>query len=297
MLATFIPHLLEYKSAGTISQGRRWVNHASAPALAGAQRKYRMNPLRLYVNVARQRVGSRCNSFLAEAASCRDGVEAKSPTRHNREAGADFRNLSSMKPGLGPIRMRTFDVTPLLLRMKLAAAISILRLGRGEFDSAAVAAMISEHQSQARRLHAAGEIGAARRMARRAAALRGLLVHGPDPRRMVAEVELPEGYHGKIMLVRLTGGGFADTVCLRSGDGWHREILTNTRAELKDLGFLKTLVDPLGGAYARFELDGSIAIWGTSDEYGCCDKEEASRMIARTYPERPVRIDQELRDS
>jgi hypothetical protein len=178
--------------------------------------------------------------------------------------------------------------------MRLEAALPILRQGRGEFDSEAVAAMISEHQSQARRLDAAGEIGAARRMARRAAALRGLLVHGPDPERMVAEIELPEGYHGKILLMRLAGGGFADTLCLRSGDGWHREILTNTRAELKDLGFLRTRVDPLGGAYARFEPDGSIVIWGTSDEYGCCDKEEASRMIARTYPEKPVRIEDEL---
>jgi hypothetical protein len=220
-----------------------------------------------------------------------------SPALHNREAGAEFHNSPNMKPGPAPIRERKFDVTRLLLRMRLAAALPILRNGRGEFDSEAVAEMISKHQSQARRLHAAGEIGAARRMARRAAALRGLLVHGPDPRRMVAEVELPEGYHGKILLVRLAGGGFADTVCLRSGDGWHREILINTRAELKDLGFLKTRVDPLGGAYARFEPDGSIVIWGTSDEYGCCDKEEASRMIARTYPEKPVRINQELRDS
>ena len=70
-----------------------------------------------------------------------------------------------------------------------------------------------------------------------------------------------------------------------------REILRNTRAELKDLGFVHTRVDPLGGAYARFEPDGAIVIWGTSDEYGCCDKQEAARMTARTYPGRPVRIE------
>jgi hypothetical protein len=92
-------------------------------------------------------------------------------------------------------------------------------------------------------------------------------------------------------MMALNGGGFADTVCLRSGDDWHREILRNTRAELKDLGFVHTRVDPLGGAYARFEPDGGIVIWGTSDEYGCCDKEEAARMIAPVYPGRPVRIE------
>jgi hypothetical protein len=109
---------------------------------------------------------------------------------------------------------------------------------------------------------------------------------------MVAEVELPQGYQGKILMVVLNGGGFADTVRLRSGDDWHREILRNTRAELKDLGFVHTRVDPLGGAYARFEPDGGIVIWGTSDEYGCCDKQEAARMIARVYPGTPIRIEE-----
>jgi hypothetical protein len=141
-------------------------------------------------------------------------------------------------------------------------------------------------------MQTAGETGEARRLSRRAAALNGLLTHGPVAARVVAEVELPEGYDGKILMIVLNGGGFADAVCLRSGDDWHREILRNTRAEIKDLGFVHTRVDSLGGAQARFDPGGSIVIWGTSDEYGCCDKQEAARMIARVYPGRSVRIEE-----
>jgi hypothetical protein len=196
-----------------------------------------------------------------------------------------------MKPRPEPIGKRKIDVTRLLFKMRLEAAVHFLRDGRGTFDPVQVTAMIGAHQSHAVRLHAAGRIGEARRLSRRAIALSGLLAHGADSSRWVAEVELPEGYRGKILLVVLNGGGFAGTVCLRSGDGWHREILRNTQAELKDLGFIHARVEPLGGAFSRFEEDGAIVIWGTSDEYGCCDKEEAARMIARAYPGRPVRIE------
>ena len=195
-----------------------------------------------------------------------------------------------MKTGSESQRPAGRDVDRLLRKMRLEAVIRRLKHSGSEVDSAAVTAMIRGYETRAGQMRAAGETGEARRMARRAAALNGLLVYGPDPARMVAEVELPEGYLGKILLVLLTGGGFADTVCLRSGDGWHREILSNTRVEIKDLGFVHTEADPLGGAYVRFESDGSIVIWGTSDEYGCCDKEEAARMIARAYPGRSVRI-------
>jgi hypothetical protein len=184
------------------------------------------------------------------------------------------------------------DVTFLLREMRLEAAIRRLKAGGGPVDAAAVKTMILEYETQASRMQAAGETGEARRLARRAAALNALLVHGPDPARVVAEVELPEGYHGKILLVLLAGGGFAGTVCLRSGDGWHREILHNTRAELADLGFPAALVHPLGGAYAGFDSDGSIVICGSSDEYGGCDKEEAARMIARAYPGKSVRVEE-----
>jgi hypothetical protein len=189
-------------------------------------------------------------------------------------------------------RVLEVDATSLLREMRLAAAIRLLKQSECVVDSAAVRAMILGYESQASRMQAAGETGEARRMARRAAALNGLLVHGPDPAQLVAETELPEGYVGKILLVLLTGGGFDDTVCLRSGDDWHREILHNTRSEIADLGFPDAQVHPLGGAHAGFDSDGSIVIWGTSDEFGCCDKDLAARLIAQAYPGRTVRIEE-----
>ena len=63
-------------------------------------------------------------------------------------------------------------------------------------------------------------------------------------------------------------------------------------AEIADLGFPDAQVHPLGGAHAGFESDGSIVIWGTSDEFGCCDKDLAARLIARAYPGRTVRIEE-----
>jgi len=196
-----------------------------------------------------------------------------------------------MKTGSESQRVPEVDVTRLLSEMRLEAAIRLLKLSGCGVDSAALKAMILGYETRASQMQAAGAAGEARRMARRAAALNGLLVHGPDPAQIVAETELPEGYVGKILMVLLTGGGFDDAVCLRSGDGWHREILHNTRAEIADLGFPDAQAHPLGGAHAGFESDGSVLIWGTSDEFGCCDKDLAARLVARAYPERTVRIE------
>ena len=196
-----------------------------------------------------------------------------------------------MKTGLESQRVPEGDVTSLLREMRLEEAIRLLKRPGCKVDSAAVKAMILGYETRANQMQTAGETGEARRMARRAAALNGLLVHGPDPTQMVAETELPEGYAGKILLVLLTGGSFADMVCLRSGDDWHREILHNTRAEIADLGFPDARVHPLGGAYVGFDSDGSIVIRGTSDEFGCCDKDLAARLIARAYPGRMVTIE------
>jgi hypothetical protein len=197
-----------------------------------------------------------------------------------------------MKTGPESQRVPEVDVTSLLREMRMEEAIRLLKRSGCKVDSAAVKAMVLGYETRANQMQTAGETGEARRMARRAAALKGLLVHGPDPAQMVAETELPEGYVGKILLVLLTGGGFDDTVCLRSGDDWHREILHNTRAEIADLGFPDAQAHSLGGAHAGFDSDDSIAIWGTSDEYGCCDKDLAARLIARAYPGRAVRIEE-----
>ena len=193
------------------------------------------------------------------------------------------RNTPNTKPGIGLKR--------LLSELRLEAAVRSLKRSGTPPPPEILAPMVIDYEIRSRELAAGGETGEARRLSRRAAALKSLLAHGPNPARMVAEVELPEGYDGKILMVVLNGGGFADTARLRSGDDWHREILRNTRAELRDLGFIHTRVDSLGGAYARFEPDGRVVVWGTSDEYGCCDKQEAARMIARAHPGKPVRTE------
>ena len=197
-----------------------------------------------------------------------------------------------MKTGSKSQRVPEGDVTILLREMRLEKAIRLLQRSECEVDSAAVKAMVLGYETRASQMQAAGETGEARRMTRRAAALNSLLVHGPDPAQMVAETELPEGYVGKILMVLLTGGGFDDTVCLRSGDDWHREILHNTRSEIADLGFPDAQAHPLGGAYAGFDSDDSVVIWGASDEFGCCDKDLAARLIARAYPEKTVRVEE-----
>jgi hypothetical protein len=195
-----------------------------------------------------------------------------------------------MKPESEQQTISDLHITVLLKDMRLEEAIRTLKSGSGEIDSAAVKAMIVEYETRASRMRAAGEIGEAIRLARRAGAPNRLLLHGPDPARLVVETELPEDYVGKVLMMRVTGGAFDDTVILRSGDGWHREILHNTRAEMADLGFPEAEVHPLGGAYAGFDSDG-IVIWGNSDEYGCCDKEKASTMIARAFPGKLIRIE------
>ncbi len=143
------------------------------------------------------------------------------------------------------------------------------------------APIIEPLHKRAGRLRSTGEIGQARRLERRIRALVGLRDHGPDPAHMIAEVELPAGCNGKILMVSISGGVIGELVCIRSGDEWHREILRNTEKEIHDLGFVSSRVHSLGGAHVRSEPDGSVKIWGASDYYGACDKELAAEMIQK----------------
>ena len=106
----------------------------------------------------------------------------------------------------------------------------------------------------------------------------------------IPAVVLPEGYTGKILLVSVSGDGIEETVILRSGDLWHREILRNTEAEIRKRGFRNMRVHELGGAYLRFEPDGSIIIHSTSQQYGTCDKEKAAKLVSDEFPGRRVAI-------
>jgi D-3-phosphoglycerate dehydrogenase len=108
--------------------------------------------------------------------------------------------------------------------------------------------------------------------------------------RLIPGVILPEGYNGKILLVSVSGEGIKKTVLLRSGDLWHREILRNTETEIKNLGYANVRVHELGGALVCFEPEGTIAIYGTSEEFGACDKEFAAEMIRNAFPGKEVNV-------
>jgi phosphoglycerate dehydrogenase-like enzyme len=110
----------------------------------------------------------------------------------------------------------------------------------------------------------------------------------PDCR--ICPVILPEGYNGKILLVSVGADGIENTVLLRSGDLWHREILRNTEVEIKNLGLENVRVQELGGAHVRFEPDETITIYGTSQQFGACDKAYAAKLVRDMFPGRQVEV-------
>ena len=101
---------------------------------------------------------------------------------------------------------------------------------------------------------------------------------------------LPEGYNGKILLVSISSTAIDKTVILRSGDLWHREILRNTLNEIRSYGITDAQVHQLGGALVRFEPDGTIIIYGRSQEFGACDKAHAAELVRDLFPQRRVEI-------
>ena len=109
-------------------------------------------------------------------------------------------------------------------------------------------------------------------------------LHDLVPQQSIASVDLPGGYHGKVLLVQIVGGRADGLVCLRSGDDWHREILRNAKEEIQDLGFENADVVPLGGAWVQFEPEGTITVYGSSEEFGPCDKKLAADLISHAFP-------------
>ncbi len=100
-------------------------------------------------------------------------------------------------------------------------------------------------------------------------------------------VILPEGYCGKILLISIAVEK-ERIVVLRSGDLWHREILRNTEAEIQARGLSGAQVHELGGAHLRFEADGSIVIWGSSDQFGTCDYQYVAALLRSVWPGRKI---------
>jgi len=99
----------------------------------------------------------------------------------------------------------------------------------------------------------------------------------------IPAVILPDGYRGKILLILVIRGESSMTA-LRSGDLWHREILRNARAEMASRGLGDVRVEEMGGAYLCFEEDGSIRIWGSSDDFGACDLDYAATLVKAARP-------------
>lgn len=135
-----------------------------------------------------------------------------------------------------------------------------------------------------------GDIRAMNRLKRRIQSLTTFRRFGFVPQKLMPLVDLREGYHGKVLLVHIVGGRTKGLVCLRSGDDWHREILHNTRQEIQDLGFDKSQVTPMGGAWVQFDPEGTIQIYGSSDEFGACDKNVAAELIKGAFPDKKIYI-------
>ena len=163
---------------------------------------------------------------------------------------------------------------------------SKVRLEKPDYDQ-----IISFLEQELERNVSNQEIRFAKRLARIIHSVKSFRTHGLDPSNVLEPVILPDSYHGKILLLSVSGGVIENTVILRSGDLWHSEILRETQEEIKDLGLASSDAYPLGGAWARFEDDSSIVIWGTSDQFGACDKEAAAKLIQTVYPHKKILIE------
>ena len=135
------------------------------------------------------------------------------------------------------------------------------------------------------------DFAAARRWRRRIDAFTAYCNNRFDPKSLIKPAEVPAAYRGKILLIGVSGGLFDGIIGLRSDDLYHRDILRNTELELQDLGLSSSHVVELGGAYLTSHPDGSIRIWGSSDEFGACDRELAAELVRSLFPEARVIVE------
>jgi hypothetical protein len=179
-------------------------------------------------------------------------------------------------------------IIELLTAGKLESAQDVMAEYRIELDESAYQQVFEQLKQNLRRKRTQGEVREANRLKRRIKALETFRVYGLDPEKLVPSVDMPEGYHGKILLAAVSGGMADGLICLRSGDDWHHEILGNTQEEIRDLGFENSLVVPAGGASVRFDQKSGITVYGSSDAFGTCDKQIAAGLIRKAFPEKTV---------
>lgn len=55
-------------------------------------------------------------------------------------------------------------------------------------------------------------------------------------------------------------------------------------------GFDKSQVTPMGGAWVQFDPEGTNQIYGSSDEFGGCDKNIAAGLIEGAFPDQKIYI-------
>ncbi len=174
--------------------------------------------------------------------------------------------------------------------VRLESASTAMKAFHVSLSGSELEPIIESFKAATERERSKGEIRSANRLDRRKKAVEVFRDHGLDSKRLIAPVILLEGYKGKILLMAVSRGVLNGLVCLRSGGDRHREILTDTQDEILDLGFENALVDPVGGAFVRFEDNGSIEVYGISDEFGGCDKQAAADLIRQAFPGRKVVI-------
>jgi len=182
-------------------------------------------------------------------------------------------------------------IAALLKEGRLETMQSLLDRDGIEPDRLLIDASIQYLAREAKAAHDKGEIRWGNRLDRRAGALTLFADYGLDPERLIRQAVLPLGYCGKILLISIDGGIVPNRICLRSGDQWHREILNDAMEEMADLGFENVAVEPAGGAWVRFKEREELVIYGGSDDFGTCNKQTASILIASLYPNHKIWIE------
>lgn len=185
----------------------------------------------------------------------------------------------------GEPRQQALD---LIHRGLLESAQALLRQYTITLDKPVLTKLILECQKQAEAEKKANNIRASIQYQRRMASLQMLREENHISGIVLPTAVLPEGYCGKIMLVFVKGDCITERTCLRSGDDWHREIVKSFEEEVHDYGFEKFLISPQGGAFAEFQIDGTIALSGSSEEFGRCPMAEAINLIQTAFPDRNI---------
>ena len=180
------------------------------------------------------------------------------------------------------------QVLQLIHRGLLESAQALMRHHNITPNKPALTELILECQKRAEAEKNANDIRASLQYQRRTASLRMLRDGGHISGTVLLPAVLPEGYCGKILLVFVKGDCISERTCLRSGDDWHREILRSFEEEVHDYGFEEFLISPQGGAFAEFQPDGTIALSGSSEEFGRCPMEEAINLIQIAFPHRDI---------